>query len=464
MASMLLPKILALTLAPVAFSLTRQGRVGDLSRAQKADDYFWPEGHGKPGQYGSSLFTGPKDLKASFSWSWHHPKGRFATLPYGTAIDDKKNIYLTTDTSAWKLSPEGEALWSFTPSPRATLFSAGSLLNGRMHFTTLDGRFWAIDMETGKEIWSTKVCSEINHDNGFVSAHEGVVLAASNASYLNPRNGNGLVQAVNATDGSPMWSYKTPVPIWNFMASFPGDGTVLYQDWEGRAYRHNLRSGELIWKAGGQGGSWTDGTPLLGPNGIFYTVQAFLDRPPSHSAGFIEAHRLDDGTLLWQAEVPMPPNNAPALGRLAGHSSLSLVQPGGYQGTQGGPTGIWAYDAQTGAKQWSFIGPSQKKPDQAANKEGIFQRVLNGATTGYVTNPWSAAIIDSQGTVYAGHEDGLFFAISDKNGDGIVHGADEVSTFDTGAAFVGSSSPAIAPGMLAVASCDTLFVFKTADA
>merc|ERR1719265_941037 len=156
----------------------------------------------------------------------------------------------------------------------------------------------------------------------------------------------------------------------------------------------------------------------------------------------------------------MSPNNAPAYGRLPGHSGYSIVQPGGYQGQKGGPTGIWAYDAKSGEMQWGFIGPSQKSEHQAGEVEGETQRNASGATYTYVTNPWSAASMGSDGIVYMGHEDGLLFALRDSNNDGIVEGEGEVSTFETGAAFAGSSSPALAPGMLAVANCDTLFVFN----
>lgn len=425
----------------------------------KDSQYYWPSGHGLNGQYGASPYAGPSNLSSAFAWSWHHPEGRYHTLPYGTAIDNEKHIYVTTDTSIWKLSPKGKVIWSFTPTPRATIFSAGSLLDGKVHFTTLDGRMWAISMDTGEKLWMTKLCSEMNHDNGYVTAHEGVVIAATNSSSSNVRGANGLVQAVNATDGSTMWTYKPQMPLWNFMASFPSDGTVVYQDFEGRVYRHRLNNGELLYKVGGEVGSWTDGTQTLGSNGIVYTPIARMEN--IFSPGDLQAHRLSDGQLLWKAPVPMPPNNAPAIGRLPGKSSFSVVQPGGWQGIKGGPTGVWAFDADTGKQQWAFAGPSQQNDHQAGELEGMVERSFSGASIGYVTNPWSAATMDADGTVFVGHEDGSFFALRDANGDGTVTGPSEVSIYPTGAAFVGSSSPAHAPGMLVVANCDSIYVFET---
>lgn len=429
--------------------------------------HYWPSGRGRVGQYGTSPYVGPKNLSAEFAWSWHHPEGRYHTLPYGTAIDNSNNIYLTTDTSMWKLSPRGEVMWSFTPYPKATIFSAGSLLDGRVHFTTLDGRVWAISMDTGKELWSKKVCQEINQDNGFVSAHDGVVIAATDASDAasagRPGPANKIVRAVKASDGSPLWTFEPEKPIWNFLALFPDDGTVLHQDWEGKAYRHHVQNGSLIWSAGGHPGSWTDGSPLIA-DGIVYTVSAHLLAPfDSAEAGHLCARRISDGGLLWEVGVPMPPNNAPSIGRLAGHDELLIVQPGGWQGMASGPTGIFAFDARTGEQKLYYRGPVQAGPNQAGAMEGLLERILAGATPAYVTNPWSAPSIDVDGTLYIGHENGVIYAFRDNNGDGTFEGEMEVSKFDTGGAFVGSSSPAHGPGMMAIASCDTLFVFSTAD-
>jgi len=434
--------LLGLALAAPAASLRTSGR---SAAAEGADgDYYWPSGHGRNGDYGNSPYAGPRNLPAAFAWSWHHPEGRFHTLPYGTAIDHEKNIYLTTDTSVWKISPSGTAVWSFYPNlkPKGAIFGAGSLHNGKIFFSTTNGIVYAVDMESGKEAWSKKVCDKSNYDNRFVGAHEGVVVAATNLVDGEDK----IVRALNATDGAPLWTYKTQVGLWNFEPLFPGDGSVVYQDREGRAYRN----------------SFTDGSPLY-HNGTLYTVTAWMERGEGdgHNApGRLRAYRLEDGKLLWDAPVAMPPNNAPAIGRLPGHTGLSIIQPAGYQGVKHGKTAVYAYDAATGNRQWSHYGPVQKHDRQAGVLEGLVERMGAGATPGYVTNPWSAAVIDAEGTIYLGHEDGLFFAMNDANGDGVLSGESEVSIFDTGAAFVGSSSPALAPGMLAVASCDTLYVFN----
>ena len=75
-------------------------------------------------------------------------------------------------------------------------------------------------------------------------------------------------------------------------------------------------------------------------------------------------------------------------------------------------------------------------------------------------NPWSAPTIDARGTVFIGSEEGKFYALADLNGDGVISGDKEKSSYDTHACFSGSFSPAIAPGMVVAASIDTMYVFK----
>jgi len=278
------------------------------------------------------------------------------------------------------------------------------------------------------------------------------------------------VTGLNATDGRVMWNYTPVAPVWNFAASFAGDGTFVFPDYEGRAYRNRVGDGTNVWRSGGVNGSWTDGSALLGSNGIVYTVANQLGQILSvvklvmsgSMLGYVYAFRLEDGEQLWKTEVPRPPNNMPALGMLAGQTELSLVQPIGQQGLQGEQTFVYALNAKNGTVQWIFDGPSQKDMLQAgdSNVEAQDQREEAGVRRITLPNPWSAPTIDSSGTVYIGNQEGSFFALRDSNGDGKVEGPSEVNSFETLACFSGSNSPAIAPGMLVTASIDAMYVFK----
>ena len=180
---------------------------------------------------------------------------------------------------------------------------------------------------------------------------------------------------------------------------------------------------------------------------------------PQHAPGTLTAFDLE-GNQKWQVTTPRPPNNAPGVGKIVGWDGLSVVMPICQQVVIGSTCDVHAYDANTGGLRWSFNGPTQTGLYQAGDFEGTFERVLSGVRPACLPNGWSAPSIAADGTVFIGNEEGPVYALRDVDADGRVQGEDEVSFYDTKAAFSGTATPAIAPNMLAVASCDTLFVFK----
>eukprot|EP00415_Alexandrium_ostenfeldii_P001251 UN1251 len=271
-----------------------------------------------------------------------------------------------------------------------------------------------------------------------------------------------MVRGLNAKNGQQLWEFKPDTPTWNFGASFPGDGTLVFQDMEGKAYRLKIQTGELIWKVGGNRGTWTDGTLTLGPDNVVYAVATkdWQGRGHKYSKGDLWAYQLSDGKLLWHKDTNRVPNVAPGVGKLYKKDKFSVVQATGQQVLKGGDTYVEAFDAATGEFQWKFDGPLQKGDYQAGDLEGVKLREAVITRGMCLPNPWSAPTIDAAGTVYIANQDGVFFALRDVNGDGKVEGPDEVSSYDALGSFAGSAAPSLAPGMVVVASCDTLFMFK----
>jgi len=466
------------------------------SRTIETDEYYWPSGTGRIEHYTQSSVTGLNttpaslDLGAGPSWNWTDPRGRYRGVPNAVNIDDEKNIFMLTLDGIRKFSADGNLLWSYLPDwrkPGEEMPDTSSLYQGAVYVSTTHGHVVAISMDDGTELWKTKLPS-CDGNNGWVSVSEGTVILGSNVSQnyrgipIPGRYADQSVTGLNASDGTVMWNFEPDAPVWNFMGSFAGDGTFTFQDYEGKAYRNRVRDGTNIWKQGGALFSWTDGSSMLGPalspeeslhvcgqgqpqSAKCRVVYAVNNRDPvggRDKPGDVSAYRLEDGKLLWRKEVPRPPNNMPAVGRLAGKTGLSLVQPIGQQCQKGNPTDVYALDALTGELQWIFNGPSQKEDLQAGDSNPIAQqqRKQSGVREITLPNPWSAPTVDANGVVFIGSEEGGFYSLLDADGDGNVTGNKEVSVFDTGACFSGSSAPAIAPGMLIATSIDAMYVYK----
>lgn len=425
--------------------------------------YFWQSGRGNFPDFGVSQDVGPFFLNQTLKWSWHHPAGRFHTLTWGTAIDHQMNIYLAAADGLRKFDKDGKLLWEVNVLP-ANLMNAPAIYQGSVFSSDTQGGIHAVDMATGKHVWFTNLSKPIGQDNGFTMVHEGVVLSAGDNRWPSPMGAaNHVVTALNASDGQILWNFEPDVPVWNFLALFPDKESLIFQDMTGKVYRLSLAEGEVLWKAGGHPGTWTDGGAALG-NGMVYAVNNNHPRYSNgslgeHAPGTLSAYDMK-GNLQWQVTTPRPPNNAPVIGKVAGWPGMTLILPLCNQELQGATCDVHAYDANNGGLRWVFHGPVQRQEMQAGDKEGLIDRLRSGVRGLCLPNGWSAPTISGDGTVFVGNENGPLFALRDADSDGSVSGDNEVSSFDTKAAFSGSSTPALANHMMAAASCDSLFVFK----
>mmetsp|Transcript_14104 Transcript_14104/g.40305 ORF Transcript_14104/g.40305 Transcript_14104/m.40305 type:complete len:476 (-) Transcript_14104:123-1550(-) len=444
-----------------ALSLTSTSMTKDAPGVE----YYWSSTRGNFPHYSTSSSSAPFNLTTP-TWSWHDPRGLWYSIPVGTAIDDKKNIYLTVADGMHKFSPDGKLIWTHSRRKDSeTIHQACSLWNGQVFCMSAKGRAFSFSMETGNSIWSTDVFRDGDGNYGHVGVHDGVVLVAGETSGNLKRavpsccgTAPHKLSGLNATNGRVLWTYEPDVPMWASNPSFADDGTFIFQNLEGTVHRSRLRDGSLVWKAGGEPGTWTDGSATLGPNGIIYAVSNRQNG--GEAPGYLSAYALGDGQLLWKRSVPKPPNQAPVVARVAGHPGLSVVQPMGQQCMQGLHVDVRAYDAATGELRWTWEGPAQKGPMVAGDKEGIKYRMMAKIQPVTLPHPSSSPSVDADGTTYIGIETGHFLALRDSDGDGRVAGDQEVSVFETGAAFVGSAAAAVAPGLLAIGSLNQLFVWK----
>merc|ERR1711879_215832 len=186
----------------------------------------------------------------------------------------------------------------------------------------------------------------------------------------------------------------------------------------------------------------TDGSAALDSDGYIYSVENDFEGYAQNTTGKLTKRRLKDGEVIWQKITPHPPNNQPVIGH-----GLVILPMGDQQMGHKRTSYIYAYDQTTGNETWVFEGPEGKTWLQAGDEELMEERKANDLPALCYPTPWSAPTLAKDGTLYIGNQEGVFFALNDRNGDGVVSGDEEVQAYRTDAGFSGSSSPAIAPGM-----------------
>lgn len=468
--------VLSLAACACSASALRLTKEGLPAAATDSWGNYWPASRGMLFQQGTTALVGPTleldeatENNSKILWSFHHPDGVFHSIPLGSVVDNEKNIVVTMDNAIFKVHPNGTALWRWEPPMRdSVVTTVAALGEGRLFFSTSNGKIWCLNPRDGRQIWVSKVSHIMNTtDRGFIGANEGKVIAAFNSTAENERGTNGLVVALDSEHGFIRWVVMPEIPTSCFQPCFTSDGSVLFQDGEGTAYRYDLESGEQEWEAEGVDDTWTRGSPVLA-NGVFYTVASNTEKarrddedgPDDLTPGWIFARSAEDGALLWRKRLPLPADSPPAVGKLPGREGLSVVVPVG-QTFETGQTAVIAYDAVTGDKQWTFEGPTLQSQYQAGIEYGAVFRILGSASQMLpLTHPWSAPLIDGAGTVYVGNQDGKLYSLRDVNMDGKIEGAGEIGSMDFGAASFATASPIIVPGMFLFTQTNSLVALK----
>lgn len=236
--------------------------------------HHWPHARGKPPQFGT---TAEVWANQSVRWMWHDPAGRFHNLlSGGVVIDEDSNMFLMSAKGLYAFSVNGQQLWHYETPGISN--NEPSLFEDLVLGSTKDGVAFGVNRVTGEVRWETKLAESAGGDCGYPAAFDGIMVVGALKNLIPIDGGNRKVFGLNARTGEKLWEYQLDVPTWNLTPLFPGDGSVLFQDWTGSLLRLGLHSGALIWRspARNSSASFSDGGAILGPNQMAYTCSRLV--------------------------------------------------------------------------------------------------------------------------------------------------------------------------------------------
>lgn len=485
---------------PYRWSASESGRVGDLPAAvgeavpwsKPAKEPFWPHARGQVGQYSVTELLGPANFTADLKWKWQHPDGRYHTTIVGAPlIDGDSNFYLTTEDGIRKFDREGTQIWHFTgPSDLTT---CPSLMDGALFAVSHSGHAFALDTVTCELRWVRRVAQSVSGDTSYVEVYKGLVLLAVEEDFndVAMTGGNAKVLALSARTGEQVWEYSPQRPLYNFMPVFPGNGSVVFMDFTGGVYGLDLKTGHERWYSAPREdskNSFSVGGVMPGHKGVLFVCSnAGEGKGQEGTFGYLRSLSQQDGRQLWSRELPQPCNVWPAV---SADAKTVIVPTGSFPGMPGvlalsdyltedeklevhlhalelgedeqelwhNPdrhSGVRAYDAETGDVLWEFEAPASHRIAAAGDTEGFLERHSLGIRPLCMPPPWTSPTIAGDGAVYLGHSSGLLYKLRGPSGSEGV----QVSSFETEAGYLHPGAT-FAPGVMAVASCDTLYVFR----
>lgn len=468
---------------PLVHTRHMAAMVQSATEGSKNTEYYWPHARGHASHYAVTNFAAPPNLNSSLSWNWHDPAGRFhTTVVSGPLLDNEKNIYIATSNSVRKFHMNGTQLWAYTP--RGDIGYCPSLMDGALFGSTQNGFVFALDMETGRERWAERKAETGPGDTGYCESHDGVVVTGVNSG---PGGGAMTMIGVNAMNGATLWEYASPAQLWNIMPVFPGDGSAIVMDIHGGVYKHALHNSSLLWSTRPpteSAGTFSDGGVMVGPDGTAYTCSNYKGRGNQGEHGALRAYRLHDGHMLWDRFLEYPCNSWPAVAP----DGRSVVVPTGAfvaspaasnidimtafkvfppqmqemslslgnhelqrYGLPDRTAAVRAFETATGNPLWSTELPPYGRLAARGDEEGFLTRISLGIRSQCLPAQFGAPTIGNDGTVYVGRADGKLYAVGNATGT--------FETFDAQAGFLHPGT-SWAPGMMAVTSCDGLFVWN----
>ncbi len=300
------------------------------------NNFAWPR-YGYDAER-TRFFPGAKGLGPPLRVGWTFED--YALLEFPPVIY-QSTLYLIDDDGSAKAidSQTGRKLWETKVGTLAAASPALGISQGLMYIALLstnpsaprtqapgNGRVAALSMKTGRVVWSKVI----------PPGTESSPIAWGNAVYFGDQDGT--VYSLNATTGHVNWTYHASGPVKGGPSL--SDGVLYFGDYAGRAYAVNASSGHQIWAVNSNGADFGFGS------GNFYSspAVAFGRVYMGNTDGRVYSFAAKTGQLAWATGTGAYVYASPAVADIPGLGPT--VYLGSYDGN------FYAFDARSGAIRW----------------------------------------------------------------------------------------------------------------
>lgn len=280
-----------------------------------------------------------------------------------------------------------------------------------------EGKVSAIDIATGKRLWSTELDVSISGGVGYAP---GQVLVGSI---------EGEVYVLNAADGSVIWTATVSSEI---LASPQGNGDVVaVQTIDNKLFALDGENGDVLWQH-------EDDAPLLtvrGTSAPLVTERMIL---AGFDSGKLIAFNPENGSLIWESRLALPKGRTDLERMVDVDGPALLVDDVIYAVTYQGRLG--AISRGTGRSLWFQDGSSHSSPAYSSGQVFVSEAdsTVRGFSSGSGQVDWTndqlflrrvtgpavlsgyIAVADAEGYLHLlSTEDGSFVARTKVDGSGV---------------------------------------------
>lgn len=254
--------------------------------------------------------------------------------------------------------------WTNADVASDRIIAAPAAADGRVYVPTADNFLFALDGQTGAEIWSFEAGhsfwaqplvvdgviyqSSMDHNVYALNSSDGTVLWQSQMNGAVPSaptyvdgtlyvgTFGGVLHALDASSGEELWAYEADDWIWSTPSVV--DDMILFADGSGNVYAISTSGGEELWRQQAKGAVQA---AILVHDGVAYVGAVGLE---DEAVGQILALDLSDGSIIWEK-----PTLAPIYADMVIAADALVVAESSEEAL------LVVYDLENGAEIWKYL-------------------------------------------------------------------------------------------------------------
>jgi orotate phosphoribosyltransferase len=194
---------------------------------------------------------GPPEQNFEVVWHFQSPEPNYYYLvPKSTPVIDGKNIYLGSDSgNFWALSQDnGSVAWKFKVGYHVrgkNIFSSPAIYNNIIYFGSYDGNVYALDKNSGKPEWKFGEADWIG-SSPVVAPDLGLLFIGLEFGWFKIKGG---IAALDLKTGKKIWSYYEISEYVHCSPAYcPEKKVVVIGGNDRTVYMFDAKNGKLKWK------------------------------------------------------------------------------------------------------------------------------------------------------------------------------------------------------------------------
>jgi outer membrane protein assembly factor BamB len=225
--------------------------------------------------------------------------------------------------NSYRMRPPYRPVWRF--GARDLIEFPPTVAYGQVYISQIRGHLWAVDAETGKQVWHRWFRGHCQATSPTVA--NGIVYQPLLPKGCKSRSGSGAVHAINARTGKDIWVFRGSP---SESTALVVDKTVYFGAWDNYLYALNARTGAMRWRF--RADDELNGAPTYAYNTVYV----------GSDGGRLFAVAARSGRLRWQAE---------ALRREYFYATPTVAYGRVFIGNTDGT--VYAFGAKTGNLLWT---------------------------------------------------------------------------------------------------------------